>query len=61
MTRIVGDVVAHGRTAEDVAEGVHAEYDRIVPIDQRNDDIALLVLRGTGSVEPSSLIRSRRT
>src|SRR5690606_26188592 len=34
--------------AEDVAERIHAEIERIKPLADRSDDIALLVLRITG-------------
>ncbi|MBV9952308.1 MAG: PAS domain-containing protein [Acidimicrobiia bacterium] len=47
VTKLVGSVVSSDSTAEQVADGMHRELHRIRPIDERNDDIALLVLRAT--------------
>jgi PAS domain S-box-containing protein len=47
VTKLIGSVVAGADTAEQVADGMHRELHRIRPIDERDDDIALLVLRAT--------------
>jgi PAS domain S-box-containing protein len=47
VTKLVSTVTAASETAEEVADGVQQELERIRPIEERNDDIALLVLRAT--------------
>jgi PAS domain S-box-containing protein len=48
VTGLVQGAAAGSEHADDVADGIHRALDRILPIEQRNDDIALLVLRATG-------------
>jgi serine phosphatase RsbU (regulator of sigma subunit) len=44
------DQAAHSSsTAEGVADRLHDALEAVLPFDQRNDDIALLVLRVTGT------------
>ena len=45
FTALVARVVAPGRDAEAVADHLQKELDSIVPFDDRDDDIALLVVR----------------
>jgi PAS domain S-box-containing protein len=47
VARLVGKVAAASTSVDDVAEGLHHELDRILPIDERNDDVALLVIRAS--------------
>jgi serine phosphatase RsbU (regulator of sigma subunit) len=47
VTKLVGSVVTATGSADEVADGMHRELHRIRPIDERDDDIALLVLRAT--------------
>ena len=44
---LVGECVQAGASADQVAEHLHAALTTILPIHQRRDDIALLVLRAT--------------
>jgi PAS domain S-box-containing protein len=39
---------AGGESAEEVAEALHGALEALLPIDERTDDIALLVIRATG-------------
>ena len=41
------------QSAEEMAEQIHLELSRILPIEQRHDDIALLVLRVLADPSPS--------
>lgn len=45
IARLVGDASTDASSAEGVADAIHERLARILPFEQRNDDIALLVLR----------------
>jgi PAS domain S-box-containing protein len=49
VTKLIGSVAAGAKSAEQDADGIHRELHRVRPIDERDDDIALLVLRATAA------------
>ncbi len=47
---VIERAAAHGATAEMIADRIHEALESILPFDQRDDDLALLVLRVTGEM-----------
>lgn len=45
LVRLVGLAAEHARSAEQLADRLHADLSSILPIQERHDDIALLILR----------------
>jgi PAS domain S-box-containing protein len=45
FSALVSEAAANARSAEDIADGIHARLSAIRAIDKRNDDMALLIIR----------------
>jgi PAS domain S-box-containing protein len=50
---LIGEAVASGGTADEIARSIQHELEAILPFDSRHDDIALLVLRITTGTTPA--------
>ena len=47
FARLVASATATRGTAETIADDIHRALEAILPLDARNDDVALLILRAT--------------
>ena len=56
-SELVGHVVAAGGTAEVIADGIRGTLEKVLPIDRRDDDLAVLDLRVSHASVPSGLGR----
>ena len=47
FARLVASATATGGTVETIADNIHRALEAILPLDERHDDVALLILRAT--------------